>query len=156
MKPAATKATFADFRIVKSRKVAQLVFETPLELADDALRALGGLPQAAQERWCGIARLVDPDAAGGTPEPRADRRKFGDLAPATQAGMRCQEPAFWRFLNETNGAAGDGCLGGDNAAEIVRARCLVKSRGDLNTNAAALHRWHEIERQYQAWLACPV
>ncbi len=35
-------ATFSDFRLVKGRKVCQLVCEVPLEQADAALAALGG------------------------------------------------------------------------------------------------------------------
>src|SRR4051812_4591789 len=54
---AVTQATFSDFRLVKGRKVAQLVFEVPIEQADQALAALGGLPQPATEAWVALARL---------------------------------------------------------------------------------------------------
>ena len=43
---AAIKATFSDFKLIKTRKVAQLVMEIPVEQADAALKALGGLHQS--------------------------------------------------------------------------------------------------------------
>jgi hypothetical protein len=43
--PAATQGTFSDFRLIKGRKVCQIVIEVPIEQADQALAALGGLPQ---------------------------------------------------------------------------------------------------------------
>ena len=36
----AIKATFSDFKLIKGRKVAQLIFEVPIEATDAALAAL--------------------------------------------------------------------------------------------------------------------
>jgi hypothetical protein len=47
---AAIKATFSDFRLIKGRKQAQLVLEVPIEQADNALAALGGIPQPHSDR----------------------------------------------------------------------------------------------------------
>jgi hypothetical protein len=49
--PAAVKATFSDFRLIKGRKQAQLVLEIPIEEADRALAALGGIPQPQSDHW---------------------------------------------------------------------------------------------------------
>lgn len=66
-------ATFSDFRLVKGRKVCQLVCEVPLEQADAALAALGGLPNPHAERWVGIVPLkAQPqgqDNSGSAPSP---------------------------------------------------------------------------------------
>jgi hypothetical protein len=43
--PAAIQASFADFRLIKGRKQAQIILEIPIEGADAALAALGGIPQ---------------------------------------------------------------------------------------------------------------
>jgi predicted metalloenzyme YecM len=48
---AVTQGTFADFRLIKGRKVCQIVIEVPIEQADQALAALGGLPQPMQQRY---------------------------------------------------------------------------------------------------------
>jgi hypothetical protein len=55
--PAAIQASFSDFRLIKGRKTAQLILEIPIEGADAALAALGGIPQPHSERWVGVARL---------------------------------------------------------------------------------------------------
>lgn len=143
--PAATKATFADFRIIKGRKQAQLVFEVPIEQADAALIALGGLPRSDDERWCAIARLDLSNPASAPEKPRNDapkeRKPFTSLPPSQQAAMRCNEPDFQRFL---------GALNSEDAAALVREHCAVTSRADLNTNWKAAERWKAIDADYYA------
>lgn len=68
MNQAAFTATFADWKLVKTRGVVQLVFEVPVEKADAAYNVLGGMPDAAQERWFAIARLTE-QAARNEPVP---------------------------------------------------------------------------------------
>ena len=55
-KPSA--GTFSDFKIVRGRKVAQLVIEVPLEKANEVLAALGGVPQPADPRSRAILHFV--------------------------------------------------------------------------------------------------
>lgn len=55
----AIRATFSDYKRIKTRKVAQLIFEVPLEELHDTISNLGGEPSVNQDTWCGIARL-DP------------------------------------------------------------------------------------------------
>lgn len=66
-------ASFSDFKLIKGRKVCQLVCEVPLEQADAALIALGGLPNPHAERWVGIVPLkAQPqgqDNSGSAPSP---------------------------------------------------------------------------------------
>lgn len=54
---AAFRATYSDFRLVKGRKVVQFVFEVPLEAADEAFKAVGGMPNPMAEQWFAIAKL---------------------------------------------------------------------------------------------------
>ena len=58
MTAAAFKATFADWKLIKTRGCIQLVFEVPLHESDMAYRVVGGMPNAAEERWFAIARLT--------------------------------------------------------------------------------------------------
>jgi hypothetical protein len=92
--PAAIRGTFADFRLIKGRKVAQMVVEIPIEEADAALATLGGLPQPAAERWVALAAL---NVTSIKPQ---EKRRFEDLKSAMQAGIRCADPPFWKFLTE--------------------------------------------------------
>lgn len=146
--PAAIKGTFSDFRVVRGRKIAQLVVEVPIEQADEALRALGGVPVAANERWVAVARL-DPQIASQRPlqEParaiEKPRRSFGELPLAQQAAIRCQDGKFQQFL---------GVASAEEAAVCVRDECRVGSRADIESAPYASQRWHEIERDFSEYL----
>jgi hypothetical protein len=151
--PAAIKATFSDFRIVKGRKVCQFVFETPLEAADDALRVLGGLPQPMAERWAAIA-LLDPKATQEAPQaPEKVKRSFGELPMAQRSALLCDRGAFGKFLNEQYSYS---CGFPDETAEALRELCGVKSRSELATNAAAAEKFERLEREFALWLDAPV
>jgi hypothetical protein len=79
MTAAAFKATYAEWRVIKTRAAVQIVFELPIEKADEAYQALGGMPIAAREVWCAIARLNEVPAlaspsvsSSGEREPASD------------------------------------------------------------------------------------
>lgn len=145
-KPAAIQATFADFRLIKGRKQAQLVLEIPIEEADNALAVLGGIPQPQSDCWVAVARLNG--VAKPTPEPK-EKQKWEDLKLSMQAGIRCEEPGFWKYLQREHF-----CKVGnaDDAAADVRYICGVDSRSGLNDNPEAAKRWRDLERSYQTWL----
>ena len=153
--PAAIKATFSDFRLVKGRKVAQLVFETPIEAADEALAVLGGLPRSDREAWCGIARLsIDaPSASEPKVEPPKEKRRMSELPIAQQAALLCNREAFWRFL--TDKAYVMPCRGEDDAAAFVRVLCGVQSRAELVEKEKARERFHDLQDEFNAWLNEP-
>jgi hypothetical protein len=114
--PTPIQATFSDFRLVRSRKACQLIFEVPIEGADAALTALGGIPQPHSESWVGIIRL---NGYSKPPEPEENNTKL-----SLQAVMRCKEPLFWRFLNtQTVQPVEDET----DAAWVVRQLCGVES-----------------------------
>lgn len=140
MTAAATKATFSDFRIVKGRKVAQLVFEVPLEGADAALAALGGLPQPATERWCGIARLTEEAAR----KPDA-RERYAQASEGEQAVVRSNlltgDGGFQQWCRATTP---------QQAGEYIRIKCGIKSRAELATNAEALRRFLDMEARFKS------
>jgi hypothetical protein len=163
--PLATLVTFSDFKLIKTRAVAQFIFEVPIEKADDVLADLGGLPVGAAERWCGIARVQHVAVSGPQPgvatPPRAiesdprdrgkllPRRKWEDLTPAQQAGIRCGEREFDEFLitKFVDYAPSE------DAADVVRKYCGVQSRSLIRPGTQAEQRWNLLESSYQAWLA---
>ena len=70
-----------------------------MRAGDEALRALGGIPNPAEERWLGLALMAR------TPIPKAEleatagaEEAAGDLSLPQQAGIRCEEGRFWEFL----------------------------------------------------------
>ena len=144
--PAAIKAAFADFRIVKGRKVASLIFEVPLEGADEALRVLGGIPQAVSEVWCGIARLNGVSVS--ETKPTKEKRQFAELPITQQIGIICNEPRFWRFLEESYANGISPVENAEDSAAIVRAECRVESRSQIKADDP---HWNRIYKEYEAW-----
>ena len=149
----AFQATFSDFRLVKGRKVCQLVFEVPIEAADMALQTLGGLPRPDQEAWVGIARIDPKKAANDAPKPGGEpkeRRRFVELSLAAQAGLRCNEKAFWKFLtDEMNYVNIDSET---EAAEAVRDICGVESRAAIRDGEPSGRRWDRLNADYVNWM----
>jgi len=159
----AFRATFADMKLVKTRQVAQLIFEIPIEDFDAAYEVLGGMPVPAKERWFGIAAIKSPEEKEATAKPRQSNppsphpdgakrgvRPWRDLKPSTQAAMQCDKPVFWAFLNEVRGYGVDDPTG---AAEAVREICCIASRSLLDTEQAPRVIWHQLDTEYQAWAA---
>lgn len=146
MSAAAISGTFSDFRTVKGRKVCQLVVEIPVEQADAALRALGGVPQPHDPKWVAIAQL-DPNAVSKPAEPK-ERKAWADLPPSQQAGIRCGELNFWGFLN---GKGVGQVRTEEDAASAVKLLCLADSRTELNSDGRKRILWHQLDREFQEW-----
>ena len=167
--PVIFKAAYADLKVVKTRQVAQFIFEVSLSEADAALEVLGGVPRPDVEVWAAIARL-DPKAAQSPPaaqleapaprpngppppglEPAKEHKRFHMLPLSQQAGIRCGDPAFWRYLNEEH--FGDGGVEDAEAAAIaVRGLCGVTSRADLKSNTDAGVAWARLNRDFEVWM----
>ena len=145
--PAVFKATYSDWRLIRGRKVVQVVFEIPLEAADSAYATLGGMPNPAAEAWCAIARL-DPETASEPPAAKA----ASDTRMAQRAGMLCKDPVFWRFLNNF---AADVITDAEKAAAAVRSVCEVKSRSEIKPNTTAGDRWDWLEGEFIVWRDAP-
>ena len=90
----AFRATFADMKLVKTRQVAQLIFEIPIEDFDAAYEVLGGMPVPAKERWFGIAAIKSPEEKEAPAKPRQgggldqDQRADVRRIPARRAPRR--------------------------------------------------------------------
>jgi hypothetical protein len=137
----AFQATFASFRLVQGRKVAQLIFEVPIEAADNALSVLGGVPNPEQTRWVGIARI----------DPKATKPKLSgkDLWRASsECAMLCKEPRFWEFLIKCYQWE---CCNENEAMVIVRTILGIDSRADLDRDAEATVRWSNMKDYYEKW-----
>jgi hypothetical protein len=138
----AVLATFSDFKIVKGRKVAQLILEVPLEGAQAALTALGGVPQPDSAQWVGLAPVTEEAA-----QKPAEKPKGGKLAQ--RAGILCGEASFRKFMFERYGSSSTGA---DGAAIKLRHLCCVESRADLDHDLDAGAQFRIIEGQYRDWM----
>jgi hypothetical protein len=143
MSDTAFQATFSDFRLVKGRKVCQIVLEVPIEGADKALSVLGGLPNPAEERWVGVARIEQ--------KKKHPVLTGKDLWRAsTECAMTCKEPLFWRFLTEQYHYAVP--IKNDvEAIRVVRNRLGSDSRSDLDRDEHAVSHWNAMYQDYKQW-----
>ncbi len=164
-KPAAFQATYSDFRLVKGRKVAQFVFEVPLEMANVAYEVLGGLPNPASEVWCGVARIINPSEVEAKPasEPPSQshpvraisKKSWNEMDYAQQAGMLCNDPKFIRFLIEGFRLSYGQTLDSDGAAKRVREFCQVQSRSEIKPQTSAGTKWELLVSAFRAWDMAP-
>ena len=144
------KGTFSDFRIVKGRKVVQIMVEVPSEQANAALAALGGLPDPANPAWVAVARLDAKQAEQPRQIAAPDRKRWEDMPPAQQAAIRCGEAKFWEFLEDYSNLSWS-IANADGAASVVRELCGIQSRRELNDAPAAAEAWRKLDSQYWLW-----
>ena len=142
---AAIKATFSDFQLVKTRKLAKLIFEVPIEEADKALSVLGGLPRSDGERWVGIA-LLDMQAMDGpkvTVFDKVARRAFCDLPFPQQAALKSNDTTFQLWMSVNHNSPDGDC------ADAIRKYCGVNSRADILPRTWAGDKWTELLREFE-------
>lgn len=125
----AIRATFSEWRMVKGRKVLQMVMEVPLEHQEQVGRVLG-YPQPDVDLWVGIARITEEAAQRGG-------------RYAQQAGILCNEGAFQKWIEASDA---------EGAAQKVRDYCGVLSRSHLDTNDTAARKFLDLKADYQNWL----
>jgi hypothetical protein len=129
----------------------QVIFELPIETADQAYQVLGGMPNMASEIWCGIARLEQPlsrpvsqaekqpgsDTAPTAKPIRADKeRRHSANCASQQAGIICGERAVRLFLAEKFPRGLDDHE--PRSGGTVREICKVDSRADIKPDNADL------------------
>lgn len=138
---------YADFKLVKTRSVCQLVVEIPIEQAEIAVRMFG-IPRGGAEIWVAVARLEQ-----APPKPVAspkERVRFHTLKPSAQAALKCEDVEFWEWLSVGDGE-GPVVNNTDEAALAVRAACQVGSRSEFDSNPEAAARWQDLLRRYVDW-----
>jgi hypothetical protein len=158
MTAAAFEATFSDFKIIRGRKVAQVVLEVPLEAADTALRVLGGVPRPDAECWVAVARLQRSGAqahepgnappAGGTEgRSRPERVPFREKPASVRAALMCRDFTFQTWVGEQKRQPGQSET---DCANWLRDKCGVFSRATFDTDRDARARFELLENQFLA------
>jgi len=102
-----------------------------------------------------VQRPVPLNAAVEAPRPvppiplpagaAKERRAFGDMRPAQQAGILCNERAFRLFLAEKFDMP---LPDPDEAASVIRHHCKVSSRAEIKPDNAG---WSDIVLAYRLW-----
>lgn len=176
MTAAAFQGTFADFRMVRGRKVAQIIVEVPLEQAGAALEAMGGLPMPEESRWVAVARMNLPTgnkatavgqvAGGGATEIPREKRSLEagtanvpgshaapagvarEKTPAQKAAIRCVLLCKEPAFREWLGRYALESDTEEAAAERVRELIGAKSRRDIAIEPNVFDLWSKLVDEY--------
>ena len=143
-----------DAKNIAVHKSMRLSIDVPAEMGAEIVK-LFGWPTMAQPVPVAVARLAEPAQieAQAESQPDGERRRWASLSLAQQAGIRCGEPAFQKFLREH----GQSQVSDDKgAAAYVRLCCGVRSRADLDTKAAAGRLWRDLNTRFETWMREPV
>lgn len=143
--PAAFSGDYTDLRFIKTRSVAAITIEIPIEQASAFVAAFGA-PVPSSGCPVAIARIL-PSLV----KPK-ERRPWSALSCAEQAGIRCNEPAFWQFLNHSCGDQSSSINSAESAATFVRGYCNVISRSDIKLGTKPSIAWMRLDAQYDSWL----
>ncbi|KAB2681782.1 hypothetical protein [Brucella tritici] len=116
----------------------------------------GALPEeidfvvGAPEMVAFLLRLVDRAIAKARKEAPRQQNHSKRKDFAAEAAMKCDQASFRIYLEERHGA--EGPLTADTAADALRAVLRIKSRKELNSDAAAADRWSDLRADFEAWL----
>jgi len=138
------KGTYSDIKLIRSRKVAVVCVEIPIEAATAFVNAFG-MPDPASETWVALARINNMQ--NDTPK---EKRPFSELPAAQQAALACKREAFQRYVYEQDGSGL--VMDEDHTADYVRNWCGVESRSELASNANAAYQWEMLYQNFQLWL----
>lgn len=139
MTDAAFTAEFADFKLIKGRKVVVICLEIPLEQADKALAVLGGIPNPAESRHVAVARLETQPAKVEKPAGKT---------PSQRAWALCQSTRFQRWIHPYPAVA-EVEPSETTAVDALRRRLGIRSRSEIDTNPAVKAAFENLEREYQ-------
>lgn len=151
--PAAFKASYADWKLIRSRKCVQIVFEVPLEAADAAYQVVGGMPDVGGSDWFAIARLAPETEKPVEPKKERAKQNWHDMSPAQQAGVLCADTKFQKFIGEMYRHITINTE--EAAATAVRDQCGVLSRSEIDNFPTARARWIDLVSRYRAWERAP-
>jgi hypothetical protein len=108
--------------------------------------ALFGAPGRA------IALAALKDGSGAVKEPEPEKPKGGEWAKL--AGMWCNDPDFWEWINSTTHEGIFWDVKNDiDAAVLIRELCLIQSRAELDHDRGARHLFSDrIRMPFMAWM----
>jgi hypothetical protein len=164
---AAIDGDYCDFRLVRTRKVCQVVVEFPIERAGEVTQALGW-PKPDGTTRCAVALINDGvmegaatredavtaqcDVAGSsalkaTSPSAKSPRKWADLPPSSRAALLCKEPEFWGYLSANGYMSGNE----HQASATLKSVCGVSSRAEIVKGSRAAAELSRIIGNYNAW-----
>lgn len=141
MSARAISGTYADFKIVKTRNVAQFIIEVPLEQANEAI-SMFGLPDPHTEKWVAVAQIRETALIE---DKEADRA-------IQQAGMLCNDLRFGEYLKTVLGIPEVDPMIPDTVVAALRALLGIKSRTEMHNNPDCIKAFYRIKGGYDEWV----
>lgn len=149
--PAAILGDYTNLVFRKTRSVAVVEIEIPIELASDFV-AKFGTPNQGKGIPVALAR-IQQDTPKAIERPKTvdelkERRKLSELPLSQQCAIRCAEPLFQEFLTERGLTAPNA----EETAVTVRSLCFIPSRSKLDTDNDAADIWRQLDGDYLFWM----
>lgn len=151
--PAAIDGAYADFKLVKTRSVCQLVIEIPIERAEEAIRKFG-IPQPGKEVPVAIALLNIEAAAQPSPDKSAAAKERYRQMPEWQkaqmrSAMLCRDRDFQVWLMGRSVMGQEWEAATLATAKALRDRLGVKSRAEIATDKTVYDAFIAVETAYK-------
>lgn len=137
MTDAVMRGAYSDFKVIKSRKVIQMVIEFPIESSANFVEMFG-IPQPHEEQWVAVALM----------NKTAVVKNETALKAIQDAGILCKSQSFGRWLKDERGMTEVNPQDPNSIAQALRAILGVRSRSELNTDGEALKVWHALKSSY--------
>lgn len=143
------QARYANWKVIRTRKLLVLEFEVPLEMQGEVLKYLGA-PLPDRDIQCAIAILNGE--AGQNPvnevptsktSPASPPIPFEELPLTQQAVLLCKREAFWKYIQVENEEA---------AKEWLYDYCIISSRSEIEEMTKAGEDFKELYDRFQDWL----
>lgn len=128
---AAFSGSYSDFKLIKSRSVAQVIVEIPVEAAESFVKVFG-IPQPGSEKPVALALLAA--------KPKAEKTQTPGEHLRTRAVLICQDEHFQKWIGATTE---------DEARDLLCGLLGVGSRSEIATSSDAQQQFLICEKQYQ-------
>lgn len=152
------QATYHDLKTVKTRSSVQIILEMPIEALGDVVSLLGA-PLSGESVWVVLARLREPKQAAPQVEQQEEPANMleppanDDRVPrplSQVSAILCGIVAFRRYLFEEFKLPAMPTV--DEAADVVRDKCGVRSRREFDIDDAAAANFRHLRNGYDAWM----
>ena len=129
--------TYSDFKLIKTRQVAQMIIEVPLEKAEHIIKVFG-VPKPKEEKWVAVAHM------------RTEKIQVNNRATQAiqQAGILGKDPAFGSWLRAARGMSEIDPKNHETIENAIRSLIGVRSRADMRTNEQSLAMWESLVDSY--------
>jgi len=135
------QGTYADFKIVKTRSVVQMVIEVPIENGNEVVEMFG-LPKPAEELWVAVAAI-----------DRKTVEKSSDSTKAVQqAGIICKSPDFGIWLHNVRDFHDVDPEDPETIATALRAILGITSRTDFHNDPEAVLAFNRLKGEFDDYL----